>query len=59
MLGFIKENSYSVFKMIINQIAMAIFGLALTFATSNFDVIFLIVSIFAALFYMVLLYTMT
>ena len=59
MIGFIKDNSYSVFKMIINQVAMAIFGLALTFATSSFDTIFLSASIFAAVFYMVLLYTMT
>ncbi len=59
MKFFFKDNSYSIFKMFINQIGMTIFGIALSFATSNNDTLFLLSSIFGACFYMVLLYTMT
>ena len=59
MKFFFKDNSYSIFKMFINQIGMTIFGIALSFATSKNDTLFLLSSIFGACFYMVLLYTMT
>ena len=59
MLSFIKENSYNIFKMVINQIVMTVFGLALMFATQNHSTLFLITSVFSAVFYMFLLYTMT
>ena len=58
MKFFFKDNSYSIFKMFINQIGMTIFGIALSFATPG-NTLFLLSSIFAACFYMVLLYTMT
>ena len=59
MKFFFKDNSYSIFKMFINQVGMTIFGIALSFATSENDTLFLISSIFSVCFYMVLLYTMT
>ncbi len=59
MKFFFKDNSYTIFKMFVNQIGMTIFGIALSFATSENNTFFLISSIFAACFYMVLLYTMT
>lgn len=58
MKFFFKDNSYSIFKMFINQIGMTIFGIALSFATPG-NTLFMLSSIFAACFYMVLLYTMT
>ncbi len=59
MRFFIKDNSYSIFKMFVNQIGMTIFGITLSLATVQNDTLFLLSSIFAACFYMVLLYTMT
>ncbi len=59
MRSFFKDNSYSIFKMFINQIGMTIFGISLSFATSNNNTLFLLSSIFSVCFYMVLLYTMT
>lgn len=59
MFRFIKDNSYTVFKMFVNQIGMTFLGLVLTMATANYDKWFLASSIFASVFYMVLLYTMT
>ena len=59
MKYFFKDNSYSIFKMFINQLGMTIFGLTLSMATSQNDTLFLITSIFAVCFYMVLLYCMT
>ncbi|MBR6426529.1 MAG: hypothetical protein IKS28_01750 [Clostridia bacterium] len=59
MFSFLKDNSYTIFKMFVNQIGMTIFGLAVSFATSNFDGLFLGASVFGVLFYLVLLYTMT
>ena len=59
MKYFIKENSYLMFKMFVNQLGMTIFAITLTFATTQNDTLFLIVSIFSILFYMVLLYFMT
>jgi hypothetical protein len=59
MKYFVKENSYLMFKMFVNQLGMTIFAIILTFATNQNDTLFLIVSIFSILFYMVLLYFMT
>lgn len=59
MLNFIRENSYTIIKMIVNQIGMTVFGLMLAMATSSNSYLLLLTSIFAACFYMVLLYTMS
>lgn len=59
MKFFIKDNSYSVFKMFVNQIGMTIFGITLSLATHQNETLLLLTSIFGACFYMVLLYTMT
>ncbi len=59
MINFLKDNSYLIFKMIVNQIGMTMFGLVLSMATSQNEILFLISSIFSIVFYMVLLYTMT
>ncbi len=59
MLNFLKENSYTIFKMFINQIGMTMFGLVLSMATYANSTLLLITSVFAILFYLVLLYTMT
>ncbi len=59
MINFLKEYSYSIFKMFVNQLGMMIFGLVLSMATWQNDWLFLGASIFGAIFYMVLLYTMT
>ena len=65
MKKFFHDYSYSVIKMFINQLAIAIFGASLTFATTavhgnspSFDTFTLIVSIFSALFYLFLIYTL-
>lgn len=66
MKKFFHDYAYSVVKMFVNQFAIAIFGASLAFATTrahvgstSFDTFTLIVSIFAILFYMFLLYTLT
>lgn len=66
MKKFFHDYSYSVVKMFINQLAIAIFGTSLTFATvsvhgdsGEFDVFTLIVSIFSALFYLFLIYNIS
>ena len=66
MKKFFHDYSYSVIKMLVNQIAIAIFGTSLAFATTHahldsagFDTFTLIVSIFAILFYLFLIYTLT
>ncbi len=64
MKKFFHDYSYSAVKMFVTQIAIAIFGTALTFATTRahtgsntFDTFTLIVSIFSIIFYLFLLYT--
>lgn len=37
MLKFLKENSYSAVKMFVNQVAMALFGLMISFAAATMD----------------------
>ena len=59
MFKFIKENSYLIFKMMVNQLGMMMFGMVLAMATTNNDTLLLITSVFAVLFYMALLYMMT
>ncbi len=59
MKFFIKDYSYSIFKMFVNQIGMTIFGITLSMATHQNNTLLLLTSIFGACFYMVLLYTMT
>lgn len=59
MLNFLKENSYTIFKMFVNQVGMTIFGLTLSMATAQNNTLLLLSSIFSMLFYLVLLYTMT
>ncbi|MDD6800014.1 MAG: hypothetical protein PUE85_06335 [Firmicutes bacterium] len=59
MLNFIKENGYMIFRMIVNQIGMTMFGLMLSMATIQNDTLLLITSLFSIVFYMALLYTMT
>ena len=63
MKKFFHDYSYSIVKMFINQLAIAIFGTSLTFATvsahgnsDSFDVFTLVVSIFSACFYLFLIY---
>lgn len=60
-MKFIKNNSYNIIKLILNQFGMMIFGLVLSFATGSLesgmsDKLLLFVSIFATGFYMVLIY---
>ncbi|MBQ3126802.1 MAG: hypothetical protein IJC15_06995 [Clostridia bacterium] len=59
--AFWKGYSYIIVKMFINQFAIALFGLTLAIATksSGNTKLELICSIFAVLFYLFLIYTMT
>ncbi len=59
MINFLKEYSYSIFKMFVNQLGMTMFGLVLSMATHQNTTLHVAASVFSILFYMVLLYTMT
>ena len=59
MLNFFKENGYTIFKMMVNQIGMTMFGLTLSMATYRNDMLLLLTCLFSIGFYMVLLYTMS
>ena len=61
MSGFFSRYSYSIVKMFVNQFAISIFGAVLAMATaaSGNNVLTLCVSIFAILFYLFLLYTLS
>ncbi len=61
MNGFFSKYSYNIIKVFVNQFAISIFGsvLAMATASSGNNTLTLIVSIFAVLFYLFLLYTMT
>lgn len=61
MRGFFSRYSYNIVKMFVNQFAISIFGAVLAMATaaSGNNVLTLVVSIFAILFYLFLLYTLT
>ena len=63
MKKFFHDYSYSVVRMLLTQIAIAIFGMSLTFAAvgvhgddTSFDTFTLVVSIFSTLFYLFLIY---
>ena len=58
MLDFLKENSYSMVRMFINQIGMTVFGTMLALATASNSTLLLASSIFSILFYLFLLYSM-
>ena len=65
MKKFFHDYSYNIVKMFVNQFAISIFGVSLTLATTQahiestgFDTFTLIVSIFAVLFYLFLIYTL-
>ena len=60
MKEFFNKYSYSMVKMFVNQIAISIFGLMLSMATTNAKstVLSIVVSAFAILFYLFLLYTL-
>ena len=65
MKKFFHDYFYSIVKMFVNQVAIALFGTSLTFATtrahlesSGFDALTLIVSIFSVAFYLFLIYTL-
>ncbi len=60
MKEFFNKYSYSIVKMFVNQIAISIFGLMLSMATTNAQssLLSIIVSVFAILFYLFLLYTL-
>ena len=57
MFHFIKEHSYDIFKLFLTQIAIAILGLVLSFSTSSNSMLFFVSSLFAAFFYICLLYS--
>jgi len=59
MINFLKDYSYSIFKMFVNQLGMTMFGLMLSMATHQNTALHAAASIFSILFYMALLYTMT
>ncbi len=61
MKDFFRKYSYSIVKMFVNQFAISIFGsvLAMATASSGNDVLTLVVSIGAVIFYLFLLYMMT
>ena len=65
MKKIFRDYSYSIVKMFVYQFAISIFGVSVTLATtrahiesSGFDVLTLVVSIFAVLFYLFLIYTL-
>lgn len=61
MKAFFHKYGYSAVKMFVNQFAISVFGSVLAMATTSADnnVLTVIVSVFAILFYLFLLYTMT
>ena len=68
MKKFFHDYSYNIVKMFVNQFAISLFGFSLTLATtqiyvskkatSGIDVLTLLVSIFAVMFYLFLIYTL-
>lgn len=57
MKAFLKEQSYNMVKLFLNQIALTVFGTVLAIATSKNDSLLLASSIFSVLFFLVLNYT--
>ncbi len=58
MLQFLKQNSYTIVKCILNQIAIAMLGLMVAFATARNETFLLIGSLFSIAFYLYLMYYM-
>lgn len=57
MIGFLKKRSYDLVHMLITQLAISIFGMALALATAaNHSTLQTCTSIFAILFYLYLIY---
>ena len=58
MKGFFKNHSYDMVTMLLNQVAISMFGFTLVLATMKIgnDTLRNVTSIFSALFYLVLLY---
>ena len=56
-MRFLKENSYDIVKLFVNQIGISIFSLVLYTAASRIIDVELYISIFAILFYAALIYT--
>ncbi|MCL2516997.1 MAG: hypothetical protein FWF15_00410 [Oscillospiraceae bacterium] len=59
MLNFLKENSYSIVKMMIYQFGLTVFGFMLSMSVGQNEFLQLVASIFAIIFYLFLLYSMT
>ena len=58
MLTFLKNRSYDIVKLFLNQIAMSIFGFSLAFATSGHTAVRIASSVFSILFYLFIIYAM-
>lgn len=63
MFNFLKDRSYEIVKMFINQVAIGIFGLSISLATATIDdeagtSLKIITSVFAILFYLFIIYNM-
>ena len=59
MKGFFKQHSYSIVKNLVNQIVISIFGAFLSIIAMKTDLLSIIVSAFAIVFYLFLIYTTT
>ena len=58
MWKFLKEYSYDIVKLLLSQVALAIFALVLIMFSSNFDnIVYMAVGMFSIIFYLYLLYT--
>lgn len=61
MKGFFKNHSYDIVTMLLNQIAISLFGFSLVLAAMRIDndILRNVTSVFSILFYLLLLYTKT
>ena len=59
MLNFLKENANTIVKMMVYQFGLTIFGFMLSMSVGQNEFLQLIASIFAIIFYLFLLYSMT
>ena len=57
MKAFLKEQSYNMVKLFLNQIALTVFGTVLALSTSKNDSLLLASSIFSIIFFLALNYT--
>ena len=57
MSNFFRENSYSMVRLFLNQIALTVFGTMLALATAKNDTLLIVTSIFSVLFYLYLVYS--